>query len=198
VAFTGNLLDAPVRELLDNLASDEPAPAAGSAAAIAVAMGAALIAKTARASPDWPEAPSAAAQAEQLRKRTAPLAQSDADAYLEALAALHLPEQLESEVRDMALGQVLARAAEIPLAIAEAGADVACLAALAADRGIADRRPEAVAAALLAEAGTRAGAFLVAANLTVTPNDERVLRARAVVAVAENACREALRSEATA
>jgi formiminotetrahydrofolate cyclodeaminase len=192
VAFTGNLLDVPVRELLDTLASEAPAPASGSAAAIVVAMSAGLVAKTARASSDWPEAPSAVAQAEHLRRRTAPLAQSDADAYLEALAALHLPEQLESEVRDMALGQVLERAAEIPLVIAEAGADVASLAAAVADRGVPDRRAEAVAAALLAESGTRVAAHLVAVNLTVAPDDERVVRARALVEVASNAAREAL------
>jgi methenyltetrahydrofolate cyclohydrolase len=192
VAFTGNLLDVPVSELLDTLASEAPAPASGSAAAIVVAMGAGLVAKTARASSDWPEARSAVAQAEQLRRRTAPLAQSDADAYLEALAALHLPEELESEVRDMALGHVLDRAAEIPLVIAEAGADVACLAAAVADRGVPDRRAEAVAAALLAESATRVAAHLVAVNLTVAADDERVARARALVEVASNAAREAL------
>jgi formiminotetrahydrofolate cyclodeaminase len=192
VAFTGDVLDLPVRELLETFASREAAPAAGSAAAIVVAMAAGLIAKIARASPDWPEAQSVVAQADRLRKRTAPLAQSDADAYLEALAALHLPEHLESEVRDMALGQVLARAAEIPLAIAEAGADVASLAAVAADRGIGERRGEAVAAALLAESGTRVAAHLVAMNLTMTPDDERVLRARAVETLASNAARDAL------
>jgi formiminotetrahydrofolate cyclodeaminase len=186
----------PVGAFLDTLASEEPAPAAGSAAALLVAMAAALIAKTARASQDWTDSASAVAQAEQLRRRTAPLAQSDADAYLEALAALHLPKQLESEVRDMALGQVLARAAEIPLAIAEAGADVACLAAVAAERGIPDRRAEAIAAALLADAGTRIATHLVATNLTVTPDDERLVRVRAVAAVARSAAREALGAEA--
>lgn len=194
MSFTGDLLDVSLKDLLENLASEEPAPAAGSAAAIVVAMAAGLIAKTARVSTDWPEARSTLAQADRLRRRTAPLAQSDADAYLEALAALHLPKQLESEVRDMALGQVLARAAEIPLVIAEAGADVTCLAALAADRGAPEHRAEAVAAALLAEAGTHVAAYLVATNLIVTPNDERVLRARAVAAVASNAAREAVAS----
>jgi len=187
VSFTGDLLDVSLSDLLDNFASDELAPAAGSAAAIVVAMAAGLVAKSARASPDWLEAPSAIAQAERLRRRTAPLAQSDADAYLEALAALHLPKQLESEVRDMALGQVLARAAEIPLVIAEAGADVACLAAVAADRGTPEHRAE-----VLAEAGTIAAAYLVATNLTITSNDERVVRARAVVEVASNAARQTL------
>jgi methenyltetrahydrofolate cyclohydrolase len=197
VTYTGDLLDMSIRELLEAFASRDPAPAAGSAAAIAVAIAAGLIAKMARASPDWPEAPSTVAQADRLRKRVAPLAQSDADAYLEALAALHLPEQLESEVRDMALGQVLARAAEIPLVIAEAGADVASLAAVAADRGIAERRGEAVAAALLAESATRAAAYLVAANLTVMPDDERIARARSVSALAADAAREALAATAT-
>jgi formiminotetrahydrofolate cyclodeaminase len=190
----GDLLDVRLGAFLDNLATEEPAPAAGSVAALAIAMAAGLCGKAARASPDWAEAPSAVAQAERLRSRIAPLAQSDAEAYEEALAALHLPDHLEVEVRDMALGKVLARAAEIPLVIAEAGADVAALAALIADRGTPDRRGEAVAAALLAEAGTQAAAYLVAANLIVTPDDERVVKARAVVRVASAAARDALES----
>lgn len=197
MAFTGDLLDVPLRHFLDRLAAEEPAPAGGSVAALAVAMAAALTAKVAKASPDWPEAKAAVAQAERLRRRIAPLAQSDADAYEEALAAMHLPDQLEPEVRDMALGQVLARAAEIPLVIAEAGADVACLAAEVADRGTPDRKGDAIAAALLAEASARAAAYLVAINLTITPDDERVLRAQAVTAVASAAARDALASAGT-
>lgn len=197
MAFTGDLLDVPLRHFLDRLAAEEPAPAGGSVAALAVAMAAALTAKVAKTSPDWPQAKAAAAQAERLRRRTAALAQSDSDAYEEALAALHLPDQLEPEVRNMALGQVLARAAEIPLVIAEAGADVACLAAEVADRGTPERRGDAVAAALIAEAAARAAANLVTINLVVTPEDERVLRARAVTDVATAAAREALASAGT-
>jgi methenyltetrahydrofolate cyclohydrolase len=193
----GELLDLPLREFLDRLAAEEPSPAGGSAAALGVAMGAALIAKVAKASTGWPEAGAVVAQAERLRRRTAPLAQSDADVYEEALAALHLPEQLEPEVRDMAIGQVLARAAEIPLVIAEAGADVACLAAEVAERGAPERRGDAIAAALIGEAAARAAANLVAINLTVTPEDERVLRARAVTDLASAAAREALATAAT-
>jgi formiminotetrahydrofolate cyclodeaminase len=189
---TSDLLDLTLRTFLDNLASEEPAPGGGSAAALAISMGAALVCKVARASTSWSDAGAAIAQAERLRQRTAPLAQSDADAYLEALVAFQLPDQLESEVRDMALGQVLARAAEIPLVIAEAGADVATLAAAAADRGAPEQRGDAVAAALLADAGTRAAAFLVAANLAVQADDERVQRAWAVAEVASAAARNAL------
>jgi methenyltetrahydrofolate cyclohydrolase len=197
VGPAGELLDLPLREFLDRLAAEEPSPAGGSAAALGVAMGAALIAKVAKASTGWPEAGAVLAQAERLRRRTAPLAQSDADVYEEALAALHLPEQLEPEVRDMAIGQVLARSAEIPLVIAEAGADVACLAAEVAEGGAPERRGDAIVAALMGEAAARAAANLVAINLTVTPEDERVLRARAVTDLASAAAREALATAAT-
>lgn len=197
MASTGDLLDASLRDFLDRLAAEDPAPGGGSAAAIAVAMAAGLVTKVARVSTSWSGAGAAVAQAERLRRRTGPLAQSDADAYEEALAALHLPDQLEPEVRDMALGQVLSRAAEIPLVIAEAGADVACLAAEVAERGAPERKGDAIAAALLAEAAARAAANLVAVNLTVTPDDERLVRAEAVTSVASAAAREALRSVAT-
>jgi formiminotetrahydrofolate cyclodeaminase len=197
VSFSGDLLEMRLGAFLDDLASEDAAPAAGSVAALLVAMAAGLCAKAARASIDWPDASAAIAQAERLRKRTAPLAQSDAEAYEEALAALHLPDQLEVEVRDMAIGQVLARAAEIPLVIAEAGADVACLAAEIADRGAAERRAEAVAAAVLSAAGTQVAAHLVGINLLVTPGDARAVKARTVGEIAAAAARTALESTPT-
>jgi formiminotetrahydrofolate cyclodeaminase len=197
VVVTGDLLGLSLSAFLDALADEDPAPGGGSAAAIAVTLAAGLCAKAARASPDWPEARAAVAQAEQLRRRTAPLAQSDAEAYEEALAALHLPSELEAEVRNMALGQVLARAAEIPLVIAEAAADAASLAALVAERGTPERRGDAVTAALLAEAAARAAADLVVGNLTVAPDDPRAIRARSVAEAASTSAREALASAQT-
>ena len=189
---SGDLLDLTLRGFLEKLARDEPAPGGGSAAAIAVAMGAALSAKSARVSTDWSEGASTAAQAERLLRRIAPLAQSDAEAYEEALAALHLPENLESEVRNMALGHVLTRAAEIPLVIAEAGADVAALAAQVADRGAPGIKGDVASAALLAAAGSRAAAGLVALNLTVTSDDERVKRAQQAAEAAADSARSAV------
>lgn len=191
---TGDLLDLRVRELLDAIASEDPTPGGGSAAALAIAISAGLSAMVARASSDWPDAGAAVAQAERLRKRAAPLAQRDAEAYEEALAARHLPDRVEPAVRDAAVGATLARAAEVPLVIAEAGADAACLAAWVADRGAADRRGDAAAAALLAEAGTRAAAGLVTINLGVTAGDDRIEQARALAETASQAAREAVRS----
>jgi methenyltetrahydrofolate cyclohydrolase len=192
VASTGDLFDLPLRTFVDQLAAEEPAPGGGSAAALAVTMAAALIAKVARGSPSWLGRDSIVAQAERLRQRTAPLVQADADAYEEALAALNLPNALEPEVRNMAIGQVLSRAVEVPLAIADAGADVAVLAAVAAEHGTLDRRADAVAAAQLASSGTQVAAQLVAVNLVVPPEDDRVRRAWAVAEVASAAARSTL------
>jgi formiminotetrahydrofolate cyclodeaminase len=194
VATTGDLLDLSLRELLASVASEDPTPGGGSAAAVAIAMSAGLTAMVARASGDWKEAKPAVAQADRIRKRVEPLIQVDAEAYEEALVTLTLPERVEPVVRDMAVGAALARAAEIPLVIAEAGADAACLAAIVADRGTADRRADAVAAALLAEAGTRAAGALVAVNLTVQAGDQRAERAELLAATASDAAREALRT----
>jgi formiminotetrahydrofolate cyclodeaminase len=194
VEGTGDLLALRIHELLDVLASEEPAPAGGSAAALAVAMSAALSAKVARASVDWADARAAVAQAERLRRRTAPLAQRDAEAYEEALAAMRLPERVEPSVRDATVGGALSQAADVPLAIAEAGADAASLAVLIADRGALDRRADAVTAAVLAAAGASAAAALVAVNLTVSAGDERVATAEGLAAIAAGAAREAVRS----
>jgi formiminotetrahydrofolate cyclodeaminase len=197
VETSGGLLDLPLREFVDKLAAEEPAPASGTAAALLIAMAAALIAKVARGSPDWLAAGAAVAQAEKLRKRTSTLAQADADAYEEALAALRLPKGLEKQVRDMAIGGMLGRTLEVLLAIAEAGADVATLATVAVERGTLERRPDAVAAAVLADAGARAAAYLVEVNLVVTPDDERVQRARAASEVASTSARSVLHSAST-
>jgi methenyltetrahydrofolate cyclohydrolase len=190
-----DMLSAPLGDVLGHIASEVPSPAGGSAAAIAVAMGAGLTAMCARNSRDeWPEARGATAQAETLRARIEPLAQADAEVYENALAAFGLPERLEPEVRDATLGVALERAAAVPLAIAEVGADVADLAADLAEKGNPRLRGDAVAGALLAEAGTRAAAHLVRVNLGAIADDVRVIRADANAEAASRAVRRALGS----
>lgn len=188
-----DLLDTPVRELLDTLAGEGPAPGGGSAAAIVVAMAAGLVTMVARASKGhWAEAGGAIGQAEAFRARVAPLAQADADAYAEALTALRRREELEERYRDQKLRDALERAAEIPLRIVEAGSDLACLAALLVENGNPEVRADAAVAAVLAEGGARAAAKLVETNLGATEDDPRVRHARSLVAVAVEASERAL------
>jgi methenyltetrahydrofolate cyclohydrolase len=190
-----DMLAASLGDVLAHIASEVPSPAGGSAAAIAVALGAGLTAMCARNSRNgWPDAGGATAQAETFRSRIEPLAQADAEAYEAALAAFRLPNQLEPELRDATLGGALERAAAIPLAIAEVGADVADLAAHLAQHGNPDVRGDAVAGAVIAEAGTRAAAHLVRINLGTSPEDPRVARAAAAAGTAAEAARRALES----
>jgi methenyltetrahydrofolate cyclohydrolase len=190
-----SLLDAPLRDFLDTLAGEGPAPGAGSVAAIVVAMAAGLVTMVARASKaHWAEAGGAIGQAEAFRARVAPLAQADAEVYREALSALRGREALEERYRDQQLRAALERAAEIPLLIAEAGSDLACLAALLVENGNPEVRADAAAASLLAEGGARAAAKLVEVNLGATEDDPRVRHVQTLVAVAAEASARAVKA----
>jgi len=168
--MAGDLLDAPVGELLESLAGENPSPGGGSAAAIVVAMAAGLVAKVARASHSyWDEAGGVIGQAESFRARVAPLAQADAEAYDEALSALRGREEL-----------------------AEAGCDLACLAALLVENGNPEVRADAAAAAILAESGARVAAQLVGTNLGATADDPRVRHVESLVEIAADASERAL------
>jgi formiminotetrahydrofolate cyclodeaminase len=191
--MAADLLDAPLRDVLDTLAGEGPAPGGGSAAAIVVAMAAGLVTMVARASKEhWAEAGGVIGQAESFRARVAPLAQADADAYSEALGKLRNRDELEARYRDQKLEAALDRAAEIPLQIAEAGSDLASLAALLVENGNPEVRADAAVASVLAEGGTRAAAKLVEINLGATEDDPRVRHARLLVSVAGEAAERAL------
>jgi methenyltetrahydrofolate cyclohydrolase len=144
----------------------------GPLAALVTASAAGVLAEIARASAStWPDAAGVAAQAESLRDRAEPLAELSANAYAAAIGA---------EGDDHEVGRAYAGAAEPPLRIVEAAADVAELASLVARQGDPALRPDAVTVGLLAAGSARAAAELVAANLTVSKGDERVRRAAAL------------------
>ena len=186
------LLALTVDELLEAIASDEPLPASGTAAALVAAMAAGLVAKVGKVSSEWGDGPAVAAQARALRLRLALLAHADTEAYGAALAAMRLPRELPQKQRDEILGRTLERAADVPLAIADAAADVADLAASAAANGRPRLVPDAVAAAELADGAARAAALLVGVNLATGPDDARTLLAAESVARAASARARAL------
>jgi formiminotetrahydrofolate cyclodeaminase len=191
VGFSSQTVD----ELLDTVAAETSAPGGGSVAAVVTAFAAALVAMVARFSTaEWEDAAGAVAQAEALRARVLPLADEDARAYESVLVARRLPTELEPEARDAALGRALSRAADVPLAIAEAALDIASLAAEVAERGNPNLRGDVVTAALLAEAAVRATANLVEINLATREDDERLARAREVVEMARRISRRVLES----
>jgi len=76
------------------------------------------------------------------------------------------------------MGDALARAADVPLAIGDAATAVAALAAEVAEHGEPRFRADCAIAASLAAAGARSAAVLVDVNLGTTGGDERTDRAR--------------------
>jgi formiminotetrahydrofolate cyclodeaminase len=157
---------------LDALEAPAPSPCGGTAAAISAAMAAALVAMVGRGSSSWQNGAVIAAQAMALRARLTALGEDDASAFAQVLVTMRertrTPEQ-----RDVALGAALVQAAEVPLRIGEAAADVAELAAIAAVEGAPHLRPDAAVAAVLAKAAVRAATHLVEINLAVVPGDHQ-------------------------
>jgi methenyltetrahydrofolate cyclohydrolase len=124
-----------------------------------------------------------------LRKRLLELAEADADAYEPVLAAMRMPER--HPLRERKLEDAQSKAAEVPLATAEAAAEVAEHAAEAARVGNAHLTGDAITGALLAEAACRAAAALVEINL-VGRVDARQARATEAVKRAAAAREDAL------
>lgn len=178
-----------LQAMLDDIAAAPPGFGGGAVAAGCLALAAGLIAVAARASVErWDGAGGAAAQANALQRRAAQLAPKNLAAYSAAHDALRPPEG--AKVEAASLGPALALAADVPLRIGETASDAAQLAALVAREGDPDRRPDAIAAACIAEAVAAAALVLVEANLGVTPDDARAAEARASAAAA-GAAREA-------
>jgi len=165
--------DEPLDALLAAFADRTPSPGGGAAAGIGCALGAALAEMGARFAGDDAAAERAAA----LRAQGMRLAEADAAGYAPVLEAVRLPR--DTPDREARLHAALARAADVPLAIAEAAAEVAVL----ARRVAADGRPaltgDALTGAELAAAAARAAARLVAIDLEHAPEDPRAARARA-------------------
>jgi formiminotetrahydrofolate cyclodeaminase len=149
-----------------------------------------MVARSSRDS--WKDSGGVAAQATALLERIVPLVGTDAAAWEEALAALRGTGAGDADERNDALERKLDLAAAVPIEIAEAAADAASLAALAAEFGDGTYRADAAVAAVLAAAGARAASHLVAINLGVREGDERLARVRRSEDAAAEAAARAL------
>jgi formiminotetrahydrofolate cyclodeaminase len=102
--------------LLEALASAEPAPASGSAAAAVVAVSAALLQKVALRSPTWSGAARAHSRAEALRLRAEELIELDSIAFLHYLDAIKSGDGVEAARQ---------KTVDVPREIASRAAEVA-------------------------------------------------------------------------
>ena len=164
--------ELPLGRFLGMVASREPAPGGGASAAVAVALAAALASMAARFSTDqFADAELIAGKADELRNRVMPLARADAAAYGRVLDAYRTPRD-DEEGRRRRIREALSEAADVPLSIAEIGAEVAGISARLAEEGNPNLRGDAVTAVVLAGAGVRAAATLVEINVRAGGADE--------------------------
>ena len=152
-------------------------------AAVAVALAAGLSGMAARLSADQlGGAPGLADRADASRRKVVPLASADAESYARVIDALRLPREPNPETRKERVKDALSGAADVPLAVAEVGKEVAGIAARLVEEGNPNLEGDAMTAVLLADAGVRAAAALVDINLSsANVEDDRLGRANELV-----------------
>ena len=165
-AAGGSFRDEPLGRSLELVASEESAPAAGSAAATVVALAAALVALVGRLSTrQLDDAPAIVACADRLLHQAVALADEDAAVYGEVRAAYALPKEVDPEGRGRRIRQALERATEVPLEITRVASEAAVLASRLVEHGNPNLEGDAVTAVLLARAAAQASATLVELNV---------------------------------
>jgi formiminotetrahydrofolate cyclodeaminase len=174
-------LDGTIAAYLDKLASAEPEPGGGSVAALVGALGAGLVTmvtsltlgkeKFAEVQDDMM---GIAAAAEDLRARLGEFVSLDAQAYRAVAVAMKLPRDTDQQKqeRGVILQSALKGAAEVPLRVAKAAADVARLTLPAAEKGNPHAVSDAGVAVLLAEAAAQSAALNVKINLAWIDDEE--------------------------
>ena len=173
--------DLTVASFVDRLASNEPIPGGGSAAAVAGSLAAGLVAMVASLSQDRPRyAQHAALHAEtmsaarELADRLLALADEDASAYAQFGAAMKMPKETEAErtARSAAIAEGARAASDAPFRTIQACATVVRYAEALAGRSNRNASSDLEVASLLAVAASRAAAANVYVNLPSIGDEE--------------------------
>lgn len=182
------LVDKPVTNFLDELASNAPAPGGGSVAALSGALGAALVSMVGNLTLGkkgyddvQDDIKDLLAKSEALRLELTDLLEEDVKAYSGYSVAAKMPRGTDEEKaeRAIAMQAALKVATDVPLSIAEAAAKVMDLCMPAAEKGNKWAVSDAGVAVLMAEAAVRGAALNVLINLGSLKDKEFVADRRA-------------------
>jgi glutamate formiminotransferase/formiminotetrahydrofolate cyclodeaminase len=159
---------------LEVLASGEPTPGGGSAAAYSAAAGAALVEMVARLTVGRKkyvnvevEMKSALQRAEALRSDLTTAVARDADAFNAVLAAFRLPKSTNGEIehRKRAIEEATLEATRVPFTVAEKALEVMEIAVLVTSKGNINAMTDAGTGAMLAHAGIKGAGLNVRVNI---------------------------------
>nr|MBC7245738.1 cyclodeaminase/cyclohydrolase family protein [Chloroflexota bacterium] len=182
------LSEKSVRVFLDELASSAPAPGGGSAAALAAAIGAALVSMVANLTvgkKDYAHVQDdihrILKRSEELRHKCLELLESDVAAYTEVSRAYKMPRDTEEEktTRNAAIQKALKAATAVPMELAEVCVEILSLCPESAEKGNVRAVSDVGVGALMAEAALRAAALNVLINLGSIKDEAFVQQERA-------------------
>jgi formiminotetrahydrofolate cyclodeaminase len=168
-----SITETSIDEFLDRLASKDPTPGGGSAAAIMGAMGAALVSMVCNVSfgkkgceAAEPELRELCTQSEALRQRLTGRVAEDVSAFGELMGAYKLSKETDAEkqLRSIAIQASLRRATEVPLACARDCAEVIRLSRRAGELGYLGVISDAGVGVSAAHAAARSAALNVYIN----------------------------------
>ena len=176
------ILDKPIKEFLDNLASGEPTPGGGSVAALVGATAAALVSMVCNISRKNKNTPTEnidklnqiQQKSEQLRTYLQELVQQDVDAFDDYMSSLKLPQNTEEEkiIRQEAIEHSVEKATLVPLRIIEHSAEVLKLAKEVLPLAVKSVVSDVGIAAIMAESAMHTSMFNIEINLANCENDE--------------------------
>ena len=188
--MTEQLLDKPVRQFLDDLASGAPTPGGGSVAALSAALAAGLLTMVCdltigkKQYAEFEEdARGLRQRAEAQRAELQALAQADVEVFGHLSAAYKLPRVTDADAasRRAAIQKVTRQATEVPLRIARAASALLPLCAPLARHGNRSAVSDVGVAVLLVQAAVPAALLNVEINLAVLEDQIFVRQTRAQV-----------------
>jgi len=176
------LIDKKVSNFLDELASNSPTPGGGSVAALAGALGAALISMVGNLTvgkkkyEDVEEdIKKIIGSSEKLRYELSQLIEEDVKVFNNFMATYKMPRETENEkkMRTEKIQEALIEAARVPLRVAYKCMEILSLSKEVAEKGSINTVSDAGVAALMAEAALESAILNVKINLKMI-KDEKV------------------------
>ncbi len=196
------LQDKTVRDFIAELGSDSPAPGGGSTAALAGALGAALIAMVCRLTVSnakyaavQPEMGDILAKYNRLTLLLAECIDKDTEAFNQVMAAYKMPKGSETEksLRSQAIQESMKQAALLPLEVAEYCLKILETAIRVLAIGNPNAASDAAVAGSMAYAGLNGALYNVKININAIKDERFVAELTEKIAGLKNKAREAYR-----
>ena len=177
-----SLNNLTVRQFVDELSTDSPAPGGGSAAALSGSIAAGLVAMVANLTVGkkgyesvFDEMKNISVSAQKLKDELLLLVDEDTNAFNKLMEAARLPKKSEEEInkRNKLIEETTLYASEVPLQTMEKSFEVLSLAKIVSEKGNKNSNSDAGVAILLSRSAIKGGAMNVEINLKELQESEQ-------------------------